>query len=80
MYISLKNPYSYRGGGHWKWWALRLMFIKLPMYLFFYMVPGLNDFEVSKIHYFGHWKGWTLKILIFWVQMVRGGQNDTFYL
>jgi hypothetical protein len=36
--------------------------IKLPMYLFFYMALGLNDFDAGNIHYKGHWKGWALKI------------------
>jgi hypothetical protein len=28
--------------------AAKLMFIKLSMYLFFYMALGLNDFDVEK--------------------------------
>jgi hypothetical protein len=28
------HPYSAREG-YWKWWALKLLYIKLPMYLFF---------------------------------------------
>jgi hypothetical protein len=37
----------------------------LQMYLFFCMELGLNDFEVSYIHYSSHWKGWALKIETF---------------
>jgi hypothetical protein len=41
------------------------MYIKLPMYLFFYVALGLNDFDAGKsITY--HWKGWALKISPFW--------------
>jgi hypothetical protein len=29
------HPYSLRREGHWKGWALKLRYIKLPMYLFF---------------------------------------------
>jgi hypothetical protein len=38
-------PHTYSSGkeGHWKGWAVKLMYIKLPMYLFFYMTLGLND-------------------------------------
>jgi hypothetical protein len=32
------------------------MYIKLPMYLFFYTALGLNDFHA------GYWKGWAMKI------------------
>ena len=33
------------------------MYIKLPMYLFFYMALGRNDFEAGNVHYEGHLKG-----------------------
>jgi hypothetical protein len=33
------------------------MYIKLPLYLYFYMALGLNDFDGGLIHYSGHWKG-----------------------
>jgi hypothetical protein len=45
--------------------AAKLMYIKLPVYLFFYMALGFNDFDGGQIHYSGHWKGWALKILTF---------------
>jgi hypothetical protein len=32
----------YNTTGHWKGWARKLMYIKLPMYLFFYMALGLK--------------------------------------
>jgi hypothetical protein len=34
--------------------AAKLMYIKLPMYLFFYMALGLNDFDGGQIHFKGH--------------------------
>ncbi len=37
------------------------MYIKLAMYLFFYMALIVNGFEVCNIHYKGHWTGWALK-------------------
>ena len=43
----------------------KLLYIKLPMYLFFYMALGLNDFEAGNIHYEGHLKGWALNSRLF---------------
>jgi hypothetical protein len=34
--------------GHWKGWALKLMYLKLSIYLFFYMALGLNDLDAGK--------------------------------
>jgi hypothetical protein len=34
--------------GHWKGWALKLVYIKLPMYLFFYVALGTYDFDAGK--------------------------------
>ncbi len=42
------------------------MYLKFPMYLFFYVALGINDFWYrKKINYSGHWKGWALKISTF---------------
>jgi hypothetical protein len=41
-------PLQYTYYSHWKGWSLKLMYIKLPMYLFFYMALRLNDFDVGK--------------------------------
>jgi hypothetical protein len=45
--MGLAPPIRYNTSGHW--WALKLMYIKLPMYRFFYMALGLNDFESSSL-------------------------------
>jgi hypothetical protein len=41
-------PIKYNTISYWKGRALKLMYIKLPMYLCFYMVLGLNDFDAGK--------------------------------
>jgi hypothetical protein len=38
------------------------MYVKLTMYLFFYMVLELNNFWCGQIYYSNYLKGWALKI------------------
>jgi hypothetical protein len=45
--------------------AAKLMYIKLPMYLFFYTALGLNDFDGGYSNFEGHWNGWALIFSIF---------------
>jgi hypothetical protein len=45
--------------------AAKLMYIKLPMYLFFIWRFDLMNLMGGQIHYLGHWKGWALKISTF---------------
>jgi hypothetical protein len=49
LFVLLRIPplIPYYSIGHWKGWALKLMYIKLPMYLFFYMVLGLTNTSKS---------------------------------
>jgi hypothetical protein len=46
--------------------AAKLMYIKLPMYLFVYLALGFNDFDGGN-PLLGHWKGWALKFSTFFV-------------
>jgi hypothetical protein len=45
--------------------AAKLMYITLPMYLLFYAVLGLNDFDGGNSNFEGNWKGWALIFSIF---------------
>jgi hypothetical protein len=42
-------PFTTTPSDRWKWWSVKLMYIKLPMYLFFYMALELNDSAPWKI-------------------------------
>jgi hypothetical protein len=48
---SLPPPTHTARGGHRKGWTLKPMYIKLPMYLFFYMALQLDDFDAENIYF-----------------------------
>ncbi len=63
MYRCPPLPLQY----HWplEGTGLKLMYIKLPMYLFFIWRMDLLWFWCGQINYAGHWKGWALKSRFF---------------